>query len=112
MKQSDKDTMRRFLREVEIMRSLRHPNIVEFMGVCIEQPNICIVTEYLKKGSLHDLLRERKGKWTWKRYLHVAQDIVRGLMWLHRKGIIHRDLSKNKIHGLLLTGPQNPLTCW
>eukprot|EP00475_Leptophrys_vorax_P022165 TRINITY_DN30155_c0_g1_i1.p1 TRINITY_DN30155_c0_g1~~TRINITY_DN30155_c0_g1_i1.p1 ORF type:complete len:332 (-),score=56.38 TRINITY_DN30155_c0_g1_i1:496-1491(-) len=97
MKHSDKDTMKRFLREVEIMRSLRHPNIVEFMGVCIEQPNICIVTEYLKKGSLHDLLRDRKSKWTWKRYLHISQDIVRGLMWLHRKGIIHRDLKPSNL---------------
>jgi serine/threonine protein kinase len=40
------------------------------------------------------MLRERKSKWSWKRYIHIAQDIVRGLLWLHRKGIIHRDLSK------------------
>jgi len=31
-------------REVFNMRELRHPKLVEFMGVCIAQPNICVVT--------------------------------------------------------------------
>jgi serine/threonine protein kinase len=38
------------------MRSLRHPNIVEFLGVCYEENHLCIVTEFLVNGSLEDLL--------------------------------------------------------
>ena len=39
-----------FKKEVKIMRTLRHPNIVEFLGVCMEPPNLCLVTEYLSNG--------------------------------------------------------------
>lgn len=34
------------------MCELKHENIVPFFGVCTEPPNICIVTQYCKKGSL------------------------------------------------------------
>ncbi|XP_021638386.2 serine/threonine-protein kinase CTR1 isoform X2 [Hevea brasiliensis] len=45
-----------FLSEVKIMKRLRHPNIVLFMGAVTQPPNLSIVTEYLSRGSLHKLL--------------------------------------------------------
>ena len=93
-----------FKKEVKIMRTLRHPNIVEFLGVCMEPPNLCLVTEYLSNGSLEDVLtriaasdgKMKEGtlnkKFSLKRIISLAKDIARGLNWLHHKGIIHRDL--------------------
>ena len=103
-----------FKKEVKIMRTLRHPNIVEFLGVCMEPPNLCLVTEYLSNGSLEDVLTRiaanngktedvgycfghgQEGtlfkKFSLKRIISLAKDIARGLNWLHHKGIIHRDL--------------------
>lgn len=34
------------------MRDLRHDNLVQFIGACVDSPNICIVTQYCPKGSL------------------------------------------------------------
>jgi len=31
---------------------MKHENLVQFFGVCIEPPNVCIVMQYCKKGSL------------------------------------------------------------
>ena len=92
---------REFRKEVKIMRTLRHPNIVEFLGVCMEPPNLCLVTEFLSNGSLEDVLErmtQREGKkFSLKRCISLAKDIARGLNWLHHKGIIHRDLKSANI---------------
>ncbi len=42
--------------QVNILASIRHPNIVLFMGMCLEPP--CLVTEFCARGSLHDVLRK------------------------------------------------------
>jgi serine/threonine protein kinase len=41
-------------KEAELMASLRHPNIVLFMGMCPEPP--CVITEFCALGSLFDVL--------------------------------------------------------
>ena len=40
-----------------IFRALRHPNVVNFMGIC-SQPDLCIITEYLSRGTLFDVICE------------------------------------------------------
>lgn len=45
-----------FRAEVELMERLKHPNIVMFMGACMQPPNLAIITEYCTLGSLHGLL--------------------------------------------------------
>ena len=78
---------REFRKEVKIMRTLRHPNIVEFLGVCMEPSNLCLVTEFLSNGSLEDVLERitvKEGKkFSLKRCISLAKDIARGLNWLH-----------------------------
>ncbi|XP_055976297.1 guanylate cyclase 2G-like [Sorex fumeus] len=70
------------LQEIRLMYELRHENIVHFLGVCLEPPNMCIVTQYCKKGSLKDVLRNSDGMdWIFK--LSFAYDIVKGMLFLH-----------------------------
>uniref|UniRef100_A0A8C0IK00 Guanylate cyclase n=1 Tax=Chelonoidis abingdonii TaxID=106734 RepID=A0A8C0IK00_CHEAB len=65
------------------MRKLRHENLVAFFGICTEIPNICIITEYCKKGSLKDILNSHiELDWIFK--LSLAYDIVNGMLFLHR----------------------------
>uniref|UniRef100_A0A674JFT8 Guanylate cyclase n=1 Tax=Terrapene triunguis TaxID=2587831 RepID=A0A674JFT8_9SAUR len=66
------------------MRELRHENLVAFFGMCTEIPNICIITEYCKKGSLKDILRNSDIELDWIFKLSLAYDIVNGMLFLHR----------------------------
>ncbi|XP_036032210.1 guanylate cyclase 2G-like [Onychomys torridus] len=71
------------LQEVWLMCELKHENIVPFFGVCTEPPNICIVTQYCKKGSLKDVLRNSNHEMDWIFKLSFAYDIVNGMLFLH-----------------------------
>lgn len=85
-----------FLREVAIMKRLRHPNIVLFMGAVIQPPNLSIVTEYLSRGSLYRLLHKPGAREMLdeKRRLSMAYDVAKGMNYLHKRNppIVHRDL--------------------
>lgn len=51
-----------FLQEASIMKKFRHPNLVALYAVCSKEEPIFIVTEYMNKGSLLELLRRDEGK--------------------------------------------------
>ena len=92
--------VREFRKEMKIMRQLRHPNVVEYLGSCVTGHSLCLLTEYLVSGSLEDqLLRlRREGKrMRVQRVVGLAMDVAKGLNWLHHKGIIHRDLKSANI---------------
>jgi len=44
-----------FHKEVSLMRALRHPNVIQFLGSCTVVPDICICTEYMPRGSLYKI---------------------------------------------------------
>eukprot|EP00727_Mastigamoeba_balamuthi_P010137 m51a1_g5746 putative protein tyrosine kinase (1072) ;mRNA; f:1170442-1177724 len=90
-----------FLREITLMKSLRHPNVLQFLGSCLEPPNICIVIEYMGRGSLYSILHNPLEIWDWPMLLNTLCDASRGVLYLHtsRPPIIHRDL---KTHNLLV----------
>ena len=49
-------TAQEFRDEVAIMKRLKHPNVVLFMGACTRPPHLCIVTQFVARGSLFRLL--------------------------------------------------------
>ncbi|KAL9659899.1 hypothetical protein QQ045_024709 [Rhodiola kirilowii] len=86
------DMLREFSQEVFIMRKIRHKNVVQFIGACTQSPNLCIVTEFMSRGSLYDFLHKQKGKFDLPTLLKVAIDASKGMNYLHQNNIIHRDL--------------------
>jgi len=88
-----------FMQEVAIMKKIRHKNVVQFIGACTVQPSLCILFEYMEGGSVHDYLR--KGPISLMEVLKIALDVARGMDYLHRRQIIHRDL---KTANLLIDG--------
>ncbi|XP_029466605.1 guanylate cyclase 2G-like [Rhinatrema bivittatum] len=76
------------LQELRMMRELKHENLVSFFGVCTEPPNICIITQYCKKGSLKDVLRNSDIELDWIFKLSFAYDIVNGMLFLHNSPLI------------------------
>ncbi len=41
--------------QVQVMTTLRHPNVVLFMAACTKLPRMCIVMEFMSLGSLYDV---------------------------------------------------------
>ncbi|TKY52160.1 Serine/threonine-protein kinase EDR1 [Spatholobus suberectus] len=83
-----------FKREVRIMRRLRHPNVVLFMGAVTRPPNLSIISEYLPRGSLYRILHRPNCQLDEKRRIKMALDVARGMNCLHTSTptIVHRDL--------------------
>lgn len=90
------DQLKEFLREVAIMKRVRHPNVVLFMGAVTKRPHLSIVTEYLPRGSLYRLIhRPAAGEMMdQRRRLRMALDVAKGINYLHNLNppILHWDL--------------------
>ncbi|KAF2075102.1 hypothetical protein CYY_003579 [Polysphondylium violaceum] len=90
-----KDTKGEFEKETEILKCLRHPNVVLFMGTCTLKGNLSIITEYLNRGSLRDVLNSPlAAELDWNTKIKMSSDIAQGMNYLHTYNpkIIHRDL--------------------
>ncbi|VAI61232.1 unnamed protein product [Triticum turgidum subsp. durum] len=89
-----KEMINTFRQEVSLMKKLRHPNIILFMGAVASQERLCIVTEFLPRGSLFRLLQSNIGKLDPRRRVNMAVDIARGMNYLHSfiPTVVHRDL--------------------
>ncbi|KAK4789138.1 hypothetical protein SAY86_020457 [Trapa natans] len=81
---------------VAIMKRVRHPNVVLFMGAVTKRPHLSIVTEYLPRGSLFRLIHSpASGEiLDQRRCLRMALDVAKGLNYLHNLSppIVHWDL--------------------
>ncbi|XP_024545123.1 dual specificity protein kinase shkD-like [Selaginella moellendorffii] len=88
-----------FRKEVAIMRKVRHPNVLLFMGAVATPDNLCIVTEFLPRGSLFRLLHRKTPGLDLRRRLRMALDIARGMNYLHhcKPPIVHRDLKSSNL---------------
>ncbi|RLN28217.1 dual specificity protein kinase shkD isoform X2 [Panicum miliaceum] len=93
------DVIQPFRQEVSLMKKLRHPNILLFMGAVTSPQRLCIVTEFLPRGSLFRLLQRSGTKLDVRRRIHMALDIARGMNYLHHSSppIIHRDLKSSNL---------------
>ena len=81
----------RFERELEILKKLRHKNIIQYLGSGKISNQQFYAMEIVEGGSLSGLLKER-GKFTWQETIHYGMQICDALDCAHEHGIIHRDL--------------------
>uniref|UniRef100_A0A3Q3XGW4 Tyrosine-protein kinase n=1 Tax=Mola mola TaxID=94237 RepID=A0A3Q3XGW4_MOLML len=91
--------LRDFEREIEILKSLQHENIVKYKGVCYSagRRNLRLIMEYIPYGSLRDYLIKHKDHFESKKLLHYASQICKGMDYLATKRYIHRDLATRNI---------------
>jgi len=87
----------RFLREAQMAVKLRHPHIAQMYDFAFDESGRgFIVMEYVEGISLQQLL-ERVGAPSLGLSLDLARQALTALGFLHRKGIIHRDISPDNI---------------
>ncbi|KAF1872085.1 hypothetical protein Lal_00012306 [Lupinus albus] len=70
------DALSEFKREVRIMRRLHHPNVVHFIGAVTRPPNLSIITEFLRRGSLYHILHRPHCQIDEKQRIKIALDVV------------------------------------
>jgi tRNA A-37 threonylcarbamoyl transferase component Bud32 len=95
----DREVLKEIFREVTIMRGLRHPNVLQFLGACTEPPDVYIVIEFMPKGSLYQIIHDKTIALPWDRIRTIAIDAARGMSYLHNSDpiIIHRDLKSQNL---------------
>jgi tRNA A-37 threonylcarbamoyl transferase component Bud32 len=87
-----------FQQEVMMLATLKHPNIVRFIGGCRKPMVWCIVTEYAKGGSVRQALTRRLNRVVpLKLAVKQALDVARGMEYVHGLGFIHRDLKSDNL---------------
>lgn len=84
------DMLDGFKSEVEIMEKLRHPCIINFIGAVHALGHMAIVTEFCTFGNLGSAIKHNKFSYGLK--LKALLDSARGMDFLHRSNILHRDL--------------------
>ncbi|KAG6418853.1 hypothetical protein SASPL_121059 [Salvia splendens] len=93
------ETLLYYKKEIDIMRRLRHPNVLLFMGASCTEEKIAIATEYMTRGSLFKTLHRSNQSLDIRRRLRIALDVARGMNYLHHRNppIVHRDLKSSNL---------------
>ncbi|KAH8840477.1 hypothetical protein MCOR27_007562 [Pyricularia oryzae] len=82
--------------EIETMQHLDHVNIVQYLGCERKETSISIFLEYISGGSIGSCLR-KNGKFEESVVQSLTRQTLSGLAYLHREGILHRDLKADNI---------------
>src|SRR6185503_8242784 len=93
---SDK-AMRRFLREIDVAASLKHPSIVAFKDRGVHNGVVYLVTEFVDGADAARLADARGGRLPERETLEIVSQILDALSYAHAQGYIHRDIKDQNI---------------
>ena len=102
-KQKTEKAQLRIRTEIEILKKIKHPNLIECYGTFETDKSFCIITEYCSKGDLFDYVQKR-GHLAECEAVELFKQILDGVEYLHKHGICHRDL---KLENILLDDQNN-----
>jgi len=102
-----KELVKYLKREVAVLKNIKHPNIVQFLGVYYDIKNdsnnimdtnsTWIVTEYIPSGDLHKRIKDFNQPFPFSLRIKLALDIALAMAYLHSRDIIFRDLKSKNI---------------
>jgi len=100
----DETARQRFLREINILKTLRHPHIVPLLDHGSVGTAFYFIMDYCAGGSVGDLMRVHGGCIPVREATKLILEALDGLAYAHSKGIVHRDI---KPANILLSGDAN-----
>lgn len=84
------------VREINIHKSIQHPNIIQLYHHFESRDSVFILLEYASNGNLFKLIRKNRGLTEQQAWYYYSQTCI-GLKYLHDNQIIHRDLKPENI---------------
>ncbi|KAL8041831.1 hypothetical protein ABFX02_09G009400 [Erythranthe guttata] len=94
-----------FLAQVSMISRVKHENLVELRGYCVDGGLRALAYEFAPQGSLYDILHGRKGfkaterglALSWAQRVKIAVGAAKGLKYIHDKGQSHRDINSSNV---------------
>ncbi|HQH26226.1 MAG TPA: protein kinase, partial [Oligoflexia bacterium] len=94
--QADEKIAARFRNEINVLKLIRHPNVVQYVEFLRNGLAEAFSMELVEGGSLHDLIFS-KGLFDVAECIRILSQICLGLQAIHDAGVIHRDLKPKNI---------------
>ena len=90
--------IRRFEQECEFLNTIRHPNVIQYLGMCRDpDTGLPVLLMELMDDSLTHFLEIATRSIPYHAQVNICHDIALALTFLHANGIVHRDLSSNNV---------------
>ena len=90
-------SLKRFLREIEVAASLKHPNIVSYIDHGTHNGLVYLVTEFIQGMDAARLAKNRGGRLDYREMVSVISQTLSALDFAHTQGFVHRDIKEQNI---------------
>ena len=89
---------KRFEQECEFLNTIRHPNVIQYLGMCRDpDTGLPVLLMELMDDNLTHFLETATQQIPYHVQVNICHDIAMALTFLHANGIVHRDLSSNNV---------------
>ncbi|XP_039085886.1 mitogen-activated protein kinase kinase kinase 19 isoform X4 [Hyaena hyaena] len=82
--------------EVDLLKALKHVNIVAYLGTCLEENIVSIFMEFVPGGSISSIIN-RFGPLPEMVFCKYTRQILQGVAYLHENCVVHRDIKGNNV---------------
>ncbi|XP_037706258.1 mitogen-activated protein kinase kinase kinase 19 isoform X2 [Choloepus didactylus] len=87
---------RKLQEEVDLLKVLKHINIVAYLGTCLEENIVSIFMEFVPGGSISSIIN-RFGPLPEMVFCKYTKQILQGVAYLHENCVVHRDIKGNNV---------------
>ena len=87
----------RYHAELRMMLTLEHENVVRAVGASAKPPNYELFYEFMDNGAATEAMYAHGWTPTWQAVLRLAREVASGMAYLHRSGVVHRDVKPSNI---------------
>ncbi|CAH7195555.1 Map3k19 [Phodopus roborovskii] len=87
---------RKLQEEVDLLKALKHVNIVAYLGTCLEENTVSIFMEFVPGGSISSVIN-RFGPLPETVFCKYTRQILQGVAYLHENCVVHRDIKGNNV---------------
>lgn len=90
-------SLKRFMREIEVAASLQHPHIVSYLEHGTHNGIVFLVTEFVGGMDASKLAKQRGGRLDYREVLKIVEQTLSALDFAHSLGFVHRDIKEQNI---------------